>query len=162
VSDYEQYRHQEFPIEATAAGDHRFNTRLGAISPADCDRRAGIEKAFLDRARVVPSEGLRERAFLTRTILVREIEHRAERTALSRHNLETEVDRYSAWPGQALAYKMGGLVFERLRSEAETQLGERFDRRAFHDMLLAEGAIPLDLLKQRARARIAAGKQAAP
>ena len=62
---------------------------------------------------------------------------------------QTETDRYIAWPGQALAYKMGQLMMRKLRDEAKEQLGEKFDIKAFHDELLNGGAMPLDLLKER-------------
>jgi len=62
---------------------------------------------------------------------------------------QTEADRYIAWPGQALAYKMGQLTILKLRDEAKTQLGEKFDLKAFHDEILNGGAMPLDLLQER-------------
>jgi uncharacterized protein (DUF885 family) len=74
------------------------------------------------------------------------IEFFKENTALSEVNIISEVDRYIATPGQALAYMIGRLKIQDLRSEAELKLGDRFDIRAFHDALLEEGALPLDLL----------------
>ena len=62
---------------------------------------------------------------------------------------QTEADRYIAWPGQALAYKMGQLTILKLRDEAKKQLGEKFDLKAFHDQILNGGAMPLDLLQER-------------
>src|SRR2546421_2902480 len=62
---------------------------------------------------------------------------------------QTEADRYIAWPGQALAYKMGQLTILKLRDEAKTQLGNKFDIKAFHDEILDGGAMPLDLLQER-------------
>lgn len=85
------------------------------------------------------------------------IAYLAEHTALSRHEVETEVDRYISWPGQALAYKLGEMTIRRLRSEAETALGERFDQRKFHDVILALGSVPLPVLEQRIHDFIAAG-----
>ena len=79
----------------------------------------------------------------------RAIEYLASHTALSQREVETEVDRYISWPGQALAYKLGELTIRRLRREAETALGERFDERRFHDAILALGSTPLPVLEQR-------------
>ena len=62
---------------------------------------------------------------------------------------QTETDRYIAWPGQALAYKMGQLTILKLRTEAKAQLGTQFDIKAFHDEILNGGAMPLDLLQER-------------
>ncbi|HEU0208520.1 MAG TPA: DUF885 domain-containing protein [Candidatus Udaeobacter sp.] len=67
---------------------------------------------------------------------------------------QTEADRYIAWPGQALAYKMGQLTILKLRDEAKAQLGDKFDLKAFHDEILNGGAMPLDLLQERTEAWI--------
>ncbi len=74
-----------------------------------------------------------------------------ENSALSTHNVRTEIDRYISWPGQALAYKTGELLIRELRADAEATLGDEFDLRAFHDHLLGAGAIPLILVETRMR-----------
>jgi len=79
----------------------------------------------------------------------RAIEYLASHTALSSREVETEVDRYISWPGQALAYKLGEMTIRRLRREAEAALGERFDQRRFHDAILALGSTPLPVLENR-------------
>ncbi len=84
------------------------------------------------------------------------IDYLASHTALSQHEVETEVDRYISWPGQALAYKLGELTIRRLRTEAEAALGARFDPRPFHDEILALGSVPLSALEEYMRRYIAA------
>ena len=69
-----------------------------------------------------------------------------ENSALAPHNIRTEVLRYISWPGQALAYKTGELLMRDLRGEAEQRLGEDFDIRAFHDVMLEDGSMPLSAL----------------
>lgn len=84
----------------------------------------------------------------------RAIDYMAANTSLARLDIESEIDRYISWPGQALAYKIGELRILQLRREAEEKLREKFDVRAFNDALLADGAMPIDVLETRMRAWI--------
>lgn len=80
-----------------------------------------------------------------------------ENVALSDHEITTEIDRYIAWPGQALAYKLGEIQIRRQRAEAEAKLGVKFDQRIFHDVILQIGPVPLPTLERAVDAYIAAG-----
>jgi uncharacterized protein (DUF885 family) len=84
------------------------------------------------------------------------------RAALSEHEITTEVDRYIAWPGQAVAYKLGELQIRRHRREAEQALGPKFDQRKFHDAILQLGAVPLPVLAERMAKFIADGGENPP
>lgn len=90
------------------------------------------------------------------------IDYLAGNTALPLHEVETETDRYISWPGQALSYKLGEIEIRRLRREAEETLGERFDVRAFHDAVLANGSVPLPVLRETVEGFIADAKAELP
>jgi len=90
------------------------------------------------------------------------LDYMRSNVALSEHEITTEVDRYIAWPGQALAYKLGEIQIRRHRREAKAALGPKFDQRKFHDAILAIGAVPLPTLERRMAQFIADGGENPP
>ena len=84
-----------------------------------------------------------------------------DHSAMDETSIQTEVDRYISWPGQALAYKVGELKILEVRERAKKALGDKFDLRAFHDEVLGSGALPLDVLSDRIDGWIASQKAAA-
>ncbi|MEZ4959319.1 MAG: DUF885 domain-containing protein [Saprospiraceae bacterium] len=87
------------------------------------------------------------------------IDFMAANTALSLHECTTEIDRYIGWPGQAVSYKTGELKIRELRQRAEEALGEKFDLRDFHDLVLSEGSVPLFVLENMVEEWIEARKK---
>ncbi len=84
-----------------------------------------------------------------------------ENTALSLHEIETETDRYISWPGQALSYKIGEIKIRELRKKAEESLGNEFDIREFHEVVLEQGTVTLPILEKRINQYIAKKKNGA-
>ena len=77
------------------------------------------------------------------------INYMLDNTALSEHEINTEVDRYISWPGQALSYKIGELKIRELRNKAKLELKEKFDIREFHERILEYGTVTLSTLERR-------------
>ena len=77
------------------------------------------------------------------------VEYMSKNTALSLHEINTEVDRYISWPGQALSYKIGEIKIRELRKKAKDQLGNKFNIRDFHEVVLSQGTVTLSILEQR-------------
>ena len=115
-----------------------------------------LDDEMLRAMRLVVDTGLHTRAW-TRD---QAIAYMLANSGIGRIDAAAEVDRYIANPGQALAYKIGAMTIQRLRDEARTALGARFDIRAFHDEVLNSGALPLPILEAKIHRWIAA--QAAP
>jgi uncharacterized protein (DUF885 family) len=82
-----------------------------------------------------------------------------DNTALTEGNIDAEVNRYISWPGQALAYKLGELRIRALRARAAKELGAQFDLRRFHDAVIGQGSVPLDVLEAQMLAWIEAERR---
>jgi uncharacterized protein (DUF885 family) len=129
-------------VEGWALYTERLADEMGLYS-ADLDRMGMLSFDAWRASRLVVDTGIhvmgwsREQAI--RTML--------DNTVLAENNVVNEVDRYIGWPGQALAYKLGQREIFALRHEAEQRLGARFDLRAFHDVVLANGAVSLAVLR---------------
>jgi uncharacterized protein (DUF885 family) len=90
------------------------------------------------------------------------VDYMRDNTALSEHEINTEIDRYISWPGQALSYYMGEIEILKLRQKAETALGPRFDLRDFHEVILSTGSVPLKVLDEKVEAYIAVRTSSLP
>ena len=90
------------------------------------------------------------------------IDYFTAHTAMDAQNIATEVDRYIAWPAQALSYKLGQMTILKLRDEAKRKLGDHFDIRKFHDAVLEEGPLPLDVLEEHVHQWLARQALGAP
>jgi uncharacterized protein (DUF885 family) len=127
----------------------RLSDELGLYS-GDIDRLGMLSFDAWRAARLVVDTGIHHFGWSRQQA----IDFLMENTPLAANNIDNEVDRYINTPAQALAYKVGQLEFLALRAEAEEALGASFDLRAFHDLVLAEGAMPLPMLRARVEAWI--------
>ncbi len=112
-----------------------------------------LDMAMLRAVRLVVDTGLHDREWSRQ----RAIDYMLANTSMAPRDVEVEIDRYIAQPGQACAYKMGEIVIQRLRRQAAEAHGARFDLRAFHDAVIDTGALPLAILEEKIAHWIAAG-----
>jgi len=136
-------------IEGWGLYTERLSDEMGLYS-SDLDRIGMVSYDAWRACRLVVDTGMHSKGWTRQQA----IDFMTENTALAGNNIVNEVDRYIAWPGQALAYKIGQLEIRRLRSEAERRLGFRFDVRAFHDAVLENGAVSLDTLGRAVEAYV--------
>jgi uncharacterized protein (DUF885 family) len=138
-------------VEGWALYTERLADEVGLYA-GDLDRMGMLSYDAWRASRLVVDTGIHHLGWTRKKAEQYMLEH----TALTPSNIENEVDRYIAWPGQALAYKFGQIEILRLRERAKEALGSKFDLRAFHDVLLASGAVTLPVLGQNVEAWIAA------
>ena len=137
-------------IEGWGLYSERLADTMGLYS-SNLDRIGMLSYDAWRACRLVVDTGMHARGWSRQAA----IDFMYENTALAMNNIENEVDRYITWPGQALAYKTGQMELLRLRDEARRRLGPRFDIRAFHDVLLGNGALDLRTLAAMVEAHIA-------
>jgi len=134
-------------VAAMAEGWGLYSERLAdemGLYSGDLDRLGMLSNQALRAARLVVDPGMHVLGWTREEA----IDYMLENTAESRNSVESEVDRYIAVPGQATAYMTGSLEIQRLRSEAEQRLGDRFDVKGFHDVVLRDGAVTLPMLRE--------------
>ena len=129
-------------VEGWGLYTERLSEEMGLLS-GDLDRFGVLSFDAWRAARLVVDTGIHAMGWTRQ----QSIDFMAAHSALGLNNIENEVDRYIAYPGQALAYKLGQLEILRLRDEARDRQGSRFDIRRFHDVVLGEGALPLGVLR---------------
>ena len=138
-------------IEGWALYSERLGKEIGFYQDPYSDY-GRLENEMWRAIRLVVDTGVHEKHW-TRDQMV-ELFHRY--TAMDEPNVQSEVDRYIAWPGQALAYKLGQLGILKLREEARQKLGDKFDLRSFHDEIVGKGPLPLEVLHEQMESWIAA------
>ncbi|HEV7556722.1 MAG TPA: DUF885 domain-containing protein [Kofleriaceae bacterium] len=141
-------------VEGWALYTERLAHEMGLYS-SDLDRIGQLSYDAWRASRLVVDTGLHALGW-TRA---KAVAYMREHTALTEVNISNEVDRYIGWPGQALAYKVGQLDILALRAKAETELGAKFDLKAFHAVVLGAGAVTLPVLRDRVAAWIAAASR---
>jgi uncharacterized protein (DUF885 family) len=160
IEDAPEFRRQFYP-HAYGEGWGLYAEKLGVEmgmyeTPSDHFGRLSYE--MWRACRLVVDTGIHAKGWTRQQA----IDYLASNTALSMHEVRTEIDRYIAWPGQALAYKIGELTIWDLRREAEAALGDAFDIRDFHDVVLTSGGVPLDILAAMVRQYIAEAREDGP
>jgi uncharacterized protein (DUF885 family) len=130
-------------VEGWALYTERLADELGLYS-SDLDRLGMLSFDAWRACRLVVDTGLHAYGWTRQQA----IDYMTANTLLAENNVENEVDRYIVWPGQAVAYKVGQREILALRAEAQAKLGERFDLKAFHDVVLGSGAVTLRVLRQ--------------
>jgi uncharacterized protein (DUF885 family) len=143
LPDFRRFQGSTAYIEGWGLYTERLSEEMGLLS-SETDRFGVLSFDAWRASRLVVDTGMHALGWTRQQAIDFMIEH----TALGPNNVENEVDRYIAYVGQALAYKLGQLEMLRLRAEARDRLGDRFDIRRFHDVVLSEGALPLPVLRR--------------
>jgi uncharacterized protein (DUF885 family) len=143
--------------EGWALYAERLGDEMGLYA-SDLGRMGLLSSEAFRAARMIIDAGIHTKGWSRQQALDYMLGH----TTVERRMAEGEIDRYISWPGQAPSYMIGRLEILRLREQARSALGERFDIRAFHDAVLEDGTVPLGLLRQKIEGWIAEPRPAAP
>ena len=155
--DLPEFRQQSY-ISAYGEGWALYSERLGVemgIYQTPYERFGMLSYQMWRAARLVVDTGVHAKRWTREQAQ----QFLLDNTALSSHEITTEVDRYISWPGQALSYYLGQMAIWKVRAKAEAALGSKFDIRAFHDAVLGLGSVPLPVLEARIDRFIAEGGQ---
>lgn len=150
---FRKYMGQTAFVEGWALYTERLSEEMGLYT-ADTDRLGMLSFDAWRAARLVVDTGIHHKGWSREEAET----FMKENTPLAENNIRNEVDRYITTPGQALAYKTGQIEMWRLRRMAEERLGEAFDIKQFHDVVLGAGAIPLPILEKRVHAWVTQSK----
>ena len=149
LPEFRQHQGVTAFVEGWALYTERLANEMGLYS-GDLDRLGMLSYDAWRSCRLVVDTGLHAMGWTRQQA----IDYMIENSCLAENNIVNEVDRYLTWPGQALAYKLGQLEILKLRDEARQRLGDAFDIREFHDVVLGSGAVALPVLDQQVRAWI--------
>jgi uncharacterized protein (DUF885 family) len=155
VPDFRKFESYTAFVEGWALYAERLGKDIGLYQDPYSDY-GRLENDILRAIRLVVDTGVHSQHWTRQQM----VDYFHEHSAIDETDVQTEVDRYIAWPGQALAYKIGQLEILELRDRAKKELGDKFDIRAYHDQVIDSGALPLDVLDQRINAWIGSQKTA--
>ena len=137
-------------VEGWALYSERVALEMG-FQKTNFDRIGALQSELFRAVRLVVDTGMHEKRWTREQA----IKYMADNTGMAMSDLVTEIERYIVWPGQATGYKIGQLTILRLRDDARKALGDKFDIREFHDLVLKSGAVPLTILEDQVKAYIA-------
>jgi uncharacterized protein (DUF885 family) len=155
VPEFRKYTGVTAFVEGWGLYSERLANDMGLYS-SDVDRIGMLSYDAWRACRLVVDTGMHYMGWSRQQA----IDYMKENTVLAENNIVNEVDRYITWPGQALAYKCGQLEILRLRDEGKKRLGDRFDIKQFHDVVLKNGAVALPVLRQQVEAYYAEAERA--
>lgn len=141
---FRQFSHYGAYVEGWALYSERVGWEMGFLKTND-DKIGALQSELFRAVRLVVDTGMHAKKWTREQA----IDYMASNTGMAMSDVVTEIERYIVWPGQACGYKIGQLTMLELRDKARTALGDKFDIKAFHDLVLKGGAVPLVLLEEQ-------------